>query len=532
MKPVTFFNIFLLCLLLFFSCGKKTTVVTIIPTKGQEILKKESKDTISYILSFENANERLKFSSSLESMIKNYNFKKDTVDKNKYLHILITSEKKEEPEYSFFEKEEEILSKEYKKEPTFGGSCKIFSPREFIDENLLTFISCIPFKEKCNTDYEEDAVEFLEIKNISNVEIIFYISDKAINSRGSKVSSVDIVNALNTYIKQHPAEGFSLFRNVRGILDFIKGKEAIVTGFVLKDERTFSIKLEQPDSFAIKRLCNLRFLPYSLNLGKYFIKNFSGNIYSILPNPNFPNKKAYLSSCNFILGKDNNPFLSFSVGKYDVAILFFIKDLDYIRSKNLTQIKLLPFKQDRYFLSCIVEPFELRQAIRKSINPKEILENFLKTEGNVINSLESDAFDFLDNMRGKQNISFVQSEPISVVYCLNDPASCIIAEKIVADLSRSKIQAILAAKSITDYELCMINKDYGIAVGWVSDKISFSESEKLRLGSIWFNDEPNEKARILQLKEIPLFTVKNYLLCKNQINFAGKDLSQIFVEKE
>jgi hypothetical protein len=48
---------------------------------------------------------------------------------------------------------------------------------------------------------------------------------------------------------------------------------------------------------------------------------------------------------------------------------------------------------------------------------------------------------------------------------------------------------------------------------------------------MWFNDAGNEQARIAECREIPLFWVKEYLLCKKKISFAGDVLEGIFVKE-
>ena len=55
------------------------------------------------------------------------------------------------------------------------------------------------------------------------------------------------------------------------------------------------------------------------------------------------------------------------------------------------------------------------------------------------------------------------------------------------------------------------------------------ESEKLRFRTMWFGDAADEPARIADNREIPLFSVKGYLLYRKKVGFSGISMAGIFL---
>jgi hypothetical protein len=77
----------------------------------------------------------------------------------------------------------------------------------------------------------------------------------------------------------------------------------------------------------------------------------------------------------------------------------------------------------------------------------------------------------------------------------------------------------------------LISNNYSCSVGWISDKVLNDRSEKLRLASIWFNDEIDWMNRIRTGQEIPLFSINNYLLHKDAISLPQNRISEIFLQQ-
>lgn len=296
----------------------------------------------------------------------------------------------------------------------------------------------------------------------------------------------------------------------------------------MTDDRTVVLKFDPPDPRGLARLCTPRIMPASLAMGPYAVKSEAGGAAALVPNSRFPGEKAYLSSCTVRLGGDANPMLSFSLNRYDAVMLHSAKDLDFARHKAPEQSALAVFSEDRYFLSCNLDNPAARQTVRNAINPREILTNFVKAEGTVLVALESDNAASAPPVAGDKG-PIPAAQQISVLYRSDDPVSAIIAEKVVADLTRSGLSAALKAATQKEYELSLVRRDYGLAVGWVPASVVSDESEKLRLSTMWFSGAVDESSRIADNKEIPLFSVKEYLLCRRKIGFAGDVVQGIFV---
>jgi hypothetical protein len=522
--------------LLLSSCQKQITKQTITLTQGHDIVKLEKGDTVSYAVSFQDSLERKRFGTSLEKLLKDYPFKRDTLVQNRFFKLQLSSynpcpsETRPAPADTL-KAAPAPVAKEEKIEPRIGGSVTMYLQRGFVDQNVSALLSCYPFNgDACQVTRGKETAGYFQVKNVSDREITLVLGDKVVNSAGKALSSFDCVNAWTAFVKKHPAEGMALFRNVKGMTGFIHGQEAIIAGFQVVDQKTIVLRFEATDQLALARLCTPRILPAAFRLGPYVVKSDNAGTVVLSPNAHCPGNRAFLLSCVLRLGRDSNPILSYSVGKYDIMSLFSIKDLDYARRKALEQSNLIVSAEDRYFLSCGLESRELRQAVRKCIDARDMFVNFVKAEGGVITALENDsAAPVAAPPVPPQPPRQVQA--CSVLYRSDDPVSAVAAEKIVADLTRAGIQCALKAAAQEEYEASLVSRDYGIAVGWVPKSATFDQSERLRLASMWFNDVGDEQARIAESREIPLFWVKEYLLCKKKIAFSGDVLEGIFIKE-
>ncbi|HUI91492.1 MAG TPA: hypothetical protein VLX68_04505 [Chitinivibrionales bacterium] len=516
------------------SCVKQVTKQTMTLTQGHDIVKVEKGDTTAYVVSFQDSLERKRFSNSLEKLLKDYPFKRDTLVQNRFFKLQLSSynpcpsEAKVAPAETL--KAIPAPVKEEKIEPRIGGSVTMYLQRGFVDQNMSALISCYPFNnDACPITRGKETAGYFQVKSVSDREITLVLGDKAANSAGKALTSFDCVNAWSAFVKRHPAEGTALFRNVKGLSGFIHGQEAIIAGFQVVDQKTISLHFDPADPLALARMCTPRALPASFKMGPYAVKSDNAGTVILAPNSRFPGTKGYLSTCVLKLGKDANPILSYSVGNYDIMSLFSLKDLDFARRKALEQSNLIVSAEDRYFVSCNLEPKELRQAVRKAIDGRDMFVNFVKAEGGVITAIESDSAAPAAVPAVPQPPK--QSAPCSVLYRSDDPVSDIVAEKIVADLTRGGIQCALKAATQEEYEAALASKDYGICVGWVPKSAMFDQSERLRLSSIWFNDVIDEQARIADCREIPLFWAREYFLCKKKIAFAGDAVEGIFIKE-
>jgi hypothetical protein len=195
------------------------------------------------------------------------------------------------------------------------------------------------------------------------------------------------------------------------------------------------------------------------------------------------------------------------------------------------------FSADRYFLSLAMRSVEVRQFINRMIDRKDLLNNYIKAEGSPLKCVETE-----DSSVGnpapaassaKNTLTFPppSSAVLSILFRNDDPVSTLIAEKLLADLSHAGLSCSMKSSSGEEYERSLVRGDYGIAIGWAPESILGDQSERLRLGTLWFNDEYKERVRIDSAQEIPLFSVKTYLLRAKKILFAENGLPGMYVKE-
>jgi hypothetical protein len=525
------------------SCAKQVTKQTVVIQKGHEIVTTEKKDTLGYVISFYDTTERGTFIRSFEHLVKSYPFHRDTLVDNRYFELKMPPP----PLPSETLKPKPVVSETLatipqsaslsaqKIEPRTGGTVTLYSQREFIDQTLGNLVAAYPFgRGACGGEtVPRDIPGVLDMKIVSDKQIDIILKDNCVTPSGKALSAFDLVNAWTAFVKKHPAEGSAFFRYVKGLDGFIAGREAIISGLTVTDEKTVSLRLERSDPSAINRLCTRRLLPSALKMGLYLVKNETQASLQLVPNPRYEAQKAYLNSITLRLGKDQNPFLSFSLNRYDAITLYSTKDIEYARQKAADKSNLIILSEERYFLSCAIASKEVRTLIRKLVDPKDILVNFVKADGSVISQLETEsgASPAGEAAAGQALLQAAppQPNPISILYRSDDPVSAIIAEKTFAGFTRAGLQCALKGAGCEQYEASLVRKDYTVAIGWVSKSVLSDASERLRLATLWFNDVAEERSRIEDQREIPLFSIKQYLLCKKRILFFGDVLEGIFV---
>jgi|WetSurMetagenome_2_1015567.scaffolds.fasta_scaffold00142_3 hypothetical protein len=523
----------LAALVLCVSCGRPVIKQQVIVPKGHDIVKAQKGDTVEYEVSFQDAADRKKFTQTFEKLLGEYPFKRDTLAQNRRFRLALASAPAARitPEPAPVETpvamEAPAASADSEKiMPASGGSVTFYSQRAALCGPFERLVGCNPFDgNACPGPADAAAAGYFQVKNSSDREITIALTDKAMNASGRRQTSLDVINAWTALVKSHPAEGLALFRNVKGIGGFVRGRETVIAGFTATDDRTVAIRFDPPDPRGLARLCTPRLMPASLGMGPYTVKSERAGSLVLAPNPHFPGAKAYLSSCAVRLGGDANAVLSFSLGRYDAVELHSEKDLDFARHKAPPQSSLAVFSQDRYFLACALDNAAIRRAVKSALNPREILANFIKTEGSVLAAVESDNPPVPPPTDAGGTGA---QQQIAVLYRSDDPVSATVAEKIVADLTRAGLSAALRAATQKDYEASLVRRDFGVAVGWAPSGVTFDESEKLRLETMWFPEAAEEGARIADAREIPLFSVKEYLLCQKKVSFAGDVIEGVF----
>ena len=534
-----------------FSCTKQITKQTITPEDKHPTYHYIQGDTTHYILGFSKNRELKSFIRKFERLIKDYSIDtiiSDTI--NQYFSLRIKTTEKDTLKISkhkmttidnidFIESDIEIkkeISTEDTMVPTPGGNVTIYTDRNFLDITLSGLIEDVPFSIDTagNIISTEDTTlsVFLDIIQISPVKIRIICTEKLIDNAGKHLTAFDIVQAWTHFIKSNPAEGLALFSNVSGIKKFIRGEEGIIQGFSVPNEKTIIITLSKSDSYALQRLNSQKLLPYTLAVGKFYVKKQQDNKLLLQKNNNYPFGQPFLDRCTIVCGKDVNPIVSYSLNKYDIIILYKKKDLAYARQTLVKNSHLVPFSTDRYFISLNSKSSELRKYLKTIIIPGEIHTNAVKAEGEIIHEIEFANQKLIMNIDTSQVEIPKVKDPLTILYNNDDPVSIVIAEKIFSDLSHSALPCKLNGLSKSKLEIALIDRGYDLAIGWVSNKIVTNNTSKLRLATIWFNNETSEAKRISGNFEIPLFTINRYALCKKNINFYKNLLSGIFRDSE
>lgn len=508
-------------------------------------------DTTQYIFGFSEKRELKKFTKDFNTFLDVYPFDtllQDTISQYLCLRFMNQKDKKPEniedsivlPDRDEFT--EEDLTPEYQVHleeelfvPIPKGKVALYINRKKIDTQLYALIQSLPFVIRDDDSLVvEDTInyDFFTIKQINPVKFRIKCNENSITYTGKQLSAFDIVQGWTTYTKKHPAEGAALFYNVKGIKEFVKGEEAIIRGFSAIDSKTIDIQLSKPDPFALQRLQSTRLIPISLKTGYYRLDKKQKNSFLFMRNKKHPFNRVFLDQFEIIMGNDKNPIVSYSLNKYDLIVLYRKKDLEYAKRALLKNSNLIPFLTDYYFISLASKMPEVRTYLKKLIKPALILNNSVKAEGELLTSLTDLEVPLSPDTANVDIKKPEFSEPIVILYDVNDPVSIHIAEKLFSDYSLSGTPSKLVGLSGYELEIALIRKQYDLAIGWASQKIKNDKTEQLRISSIWFANNNNEKKRIQNDYEKPLFSVQRYALCKKNIKFFNNKLTGLYLESE
>jgi len=105
---------------------------------------------------------------------------------------------------------------------------------------------------------------------------------------------------------------------------------------------------------------------------------------------------------------------------------------------------------------------------------------------------------------------------------------CFGLNKLFSDFTHAGLGCKLQGMKEQDLGKALVKRAYDIAIGWVPQTIVTDPTEQLRCAVIWFNGMTDEDKRIAEQYEVPLFSIKWYTLCKNDIAFYNNRLRGIF----
>jgi hypothetical protein len=413
--------------------------------------------------------------------------------------------------------------------PVFGGSVTVYSDREFWDDNLSDLLRTYPFALPLGAGPSDTAAALLNATQVSEKRLSLSLAPSLRNAAGAPVGAFELAQQWTALIKARPGEGLALFRHVKGIGPFIKGTETVIQGFVVSGKDAVALVLDQPDEHATARLATTRLLPAELKLGPYAASVPVGPSVSVKANRRSESGPPWLESCTVVLGGDRNPALNFSLKKYDCMVMTSKEDVEYARRTLLGDSRLVALKPDRYFVAINAPDINTRRWLRDRINPTQLLSSTVRAEGRVLGAVASDA------PVVAQPVSDMVAPPAGAVIVLcrkGDPVSARIAQRLLADLSQAKVTVQVQSAEAREYEAALLDGRYTLAVGFVGGGVVADLSEQLRLATIWFADQLDENARMAEARQVPLFEIQRYALCRNRIEFAGDSLADMFVQRD
>lgn len=541
-------------------CSRKVTKQTMLPKPDTLSHLEYTADTTHYVIRFNSKQDLSSFQKKFEELLDTYTIDplyRDTIDNYFSLRIIPRTEHEQKmsvdqsahdsavipfapftetdipfvdtvPDTSYYE--EEIVIPQ-------GGTVSLFTFRSVLDNTLsrLYQTKVLVANQLSSFDFSPDTMKthFLTITESGANAFHITLENDFRNSDGKELTAFDFVQSWTDFVSSHPALGYALFFPVKGIVRFIQGYEAIIPGFSVKDERSVLVLCEQMQmpSDALYRLTSPYLFPESLRLGPFSITSKDEHMVVMEKNPYYPGEQPYIDKYIVFLNHDRNPIVSFSLGKYDVVILYKSNDITYAEQNLNDKAKLLPFAEDRYFLSIAAESLPLRRYLTAVIDPQEIKNNAVKAKGTSIDRIDPQAILVGKNPEEKPLKRPYLQQPLDIVYNTGDPVSVSIAENIFSKLTHQGIACNLKGLMGTLFESTLVSRDYDIAIGWISNTELSDPGSLIHLATMWFDNIDNEQLRIDQCYELPLFTIKQFALCKNTVHLDKDDFRKIYIAR-
>ncbi|MBN2188076.1 MAG: hypothetical protein JW699_01375 [Chitinispirillaceae bacterium] len=518
-RPLPIFRC-LLSALLAVSCAPTKPGVELLPERPVSVLRG---DTLEYRISFADSAERYRFSDAFGRFVAEQRFSAERYDSSGVLTVIkiLSLPAAAAPE--------ELSAPAPAAEtadtaPSPGGSLRLYYPRNCIEYPLAAFVDADPFDRRDSND------GYFTVASSSPAAVTLRLAHKTVNAAGKTLNALDIIELWTRWIRERPAEGAALFRSCDGIMKYLRGEEAIVPGFSAVDKNSIRIQFSPNDPQALERLQSGRLLPAAFKLGGYALAAVRGSDHLLRPNPAAAGN-SFVNELTVRCGGDPNPLLSFSLGRYDGVLLWSAPDIAYGRTTLMKNSTCSPVGRDRYFVACALEDPSARAFVRAALSGRELLGSYVKAEGTPIGAVESDSAPQPAEAADPAP-SPPAGDPVTILFRSDDPVSKIIAERLLAALARAGARGSLAGGGARAYEESLVSRSYGCAVGWAPETVVFDKSEKLRLASVFFGDEPDEGKRIRGNFEIPLFTVCWHLLAKNRVGLYRGKLDGIYVRRE
>ncbi|GBU23312.1 hypothetical protein R80B4_03229 [Fibrobacteres bacterium R8-0-B4] len=391
--------------------------------------------------------------------------------------------------------------------PVAGGKATVYLQRGFLDGAMTELSSADPFGR------EGSEHRLFDVTDSTRRRLEFTLARPIKRANGRKATALDFVELWSRLLKERPARGLALFRYVQGAEDYVNGKEPLVSGLSAADERTIRIRLAKPDQFAFQRLRSPDLVGAAFTLGPYYAAWTAADAVKLVPNANSVSEDtAYLAECVVKFGSDPDAMASFAKGKYAAMTIYSAADVETARTELEGKAALIRLPSDRYFLACKSANNQLRAFIRGAVSGMDMLKNVVKAEGEEIFSVTSH-----EAPAGQKPTRAPPPElpkPMKLIYRSDDPISTVIAEKLRDDFAAAGLPTDAAGGDAETYEKTLVSGRYDCAVGWAPEAVLNSLTEQLHFASMWFADEADARVRLGEYREIPLFSVNNYMLLR------------------
>ena len=403
-----------------------------------------------------------------------------------------------------------------------GGTCTIYAPRGQNEFLVRTLLGVAPLK----TSDSDSCAPIRSLQQSTASTMMLTIDTGLINSAGQKISGFEYAEAINGLVRETPAQGRALFGTIKGVDGLINGSEAVISGIAIKNAATLQITLQAAMVDNVPLFSSMRAVPPALGLGRYYIKDSRPDALILLGNQHFRGMRPLLEKITVKRTVDNNPFVSFSLNRYDILVLWRADDCDYARRNLSASATLIPYDEDRYFVRLAGDSLT-RVGLSGIINRDEIMSSSIKADVRPIDRIES------DQIGGAAATRFATGARLNgtIIYDDGDAASRSIAEKIALSATRSGHTLTARGLNGMALERALLNHTYAVCVGYINGDVLTDRSEQNYLAARWFDGTTDEAQRIASVQQVALCAVKRYLLCKKKVAFFNEQLQGIYIQK-
>jgi hypothetical protein len=500
-------------------------------------------DTTAVEIEFSNPDEQSNFLKHLDGFLAGYAF--DTISGDtirNYLALRLI--KKQTPDSAESKQPNKIDSidsgkpaesmQDSSKNDFSNKTVTIYCDRPFFDASIEQLLCPPPLSPPL--DSSEEFIlqsECLSVKQISPRRFRISLNPQLAVRAGGKLTALDIAESWSNLARTRPADASAFLGPVKGFSSFMRGEETVLPGIHIKDNQTLDMEYERDEPNALARLSQLLLLPPRLNTGACRVIRPESLKPVLAANRMCTSCAVHPDSIVLVLGGDNNPMVSLSLNKYDAVTLAFKNDIDYAAKSLSGKCYIEHYATDRYFLSVSVKDERMRRLAAASVSSAALLGSLPKMDACAISSIETSDTDPVavstlpeDKGRDPKN-EYSDQPPLRILFQNDDPVSVRIAGKLSPMLLKAGIESRLSGVPFLQYQERLFKKDYDIATGWI-DSASAAGSGGSAIASKWFDEMQDEKARIEQGYEVPLFSAKRYVLCRKDIQFEGRPFTGIY----